>query len=93
MLKGTRIGARPFSSFYQPPPAPGWSQLRMEDEFDALLYLGPPGSMTRRPFPVALCRDEKYMRMRLARLAFTVEVARKTLTDAFVRGCAMVASQ
>ena len=93
MLKGTLIGARPFSTFYQPPPVAGWSHLRMEDEFDALLYLGPPGSMTKSPFPAALCRDEKYMRMRLSRLALTIEVARKAMTDAFVQGCASITSQ
>jgi len=92
MLKGTLIGARPFSVFYQPPPVPGWSQLRMEDEFDALLYLGPPSSMTTSPFPAALCRDEKYMKMRLSRLALTIEVARKAMTDAFVQGCAALTS-
>jgi hypothetical protein len=93
MLKGTVIGARPFGSFYQPPPAPGWDKLRMEDEFDALLYLGPPGSMTKSRFPAALCRDEKYMRMRMSRLAFTIEVARKAMTDAFVQGCASLTAQ
>jgi hypothetical protein len=93
MLKGTIVGARPFSAFYQPPPAPGWSHLRMEDEFDALLYLGPPSSMTRVPFPVELCRDEAYMKMRLGRMRFIPEVARKTMTDAFVQGCQARISQ
>ena len=59
----------------------------MEDEFDALLYLGPPVSITRRPFPVALCRDGNYMKMRLSRLALTIGVAGKSMTDAFVQDC------
>ena len=92
MLKGTLIGARPFSVFYQPPPVPGWSHLRMEDEFDALLYLGPPSKMTKSRFPAALCRDESYMKMRLGRLALTIEVARKAMTEAFVQGCASLTS-
>ncbi len=91
LLAGTGIGAKLFSAFYQPPPVPGWNHLRMEDEFDALLYLGPPSSMTRSPFPPALCRDEGYMKMRLFRMQFIPEVARKAMTDSFVQGCAALA--
>jgi hypothetical protein len=88
MLRGTVTGAKPFALFYQPPPVPGWSQLRLEDEFDAMLYLGPAGSMTMSHLPASLCADKDYMKMRLERLAFTVAVARKALTDAFVQSCA-----
>jgi hypothetical protein len=69
-LRGTVIGAKPYASFYPIPPAPGWNVVRMEDQFDALLYLGPAGSMTTSRFPPELCLDSSYMKMRFARLAF-----------------------
>jgi hypothetical protein len=88
MLRGTVTGVKPFALFYQLPPAPGWNQLRLEDEFDAMLYLGPASSMTISHLPASLCTDKDYVKMRLARLAFTLPAARKAMTDAFVRGCA-----
>jgi hypothetical protein len=41
----------------------------MEDQFDAILYLGPPSSMTSSKLAKALCADRSYMDMRLGRLA------------------------
>jgi hypothetical protein len=43
--------------------------LRMEDEFEALLYLGPPSSMTTAPLPPARCLDSGYMDMRMRRMS------------------------
>lgn len=40
-----------------------------QDQFDALLYLGPPSAITRSRLPPALCADPAYMKMRLERLA------------------------
>jgi len=40
----------------------------MEDEFDALLYVGPPAQVTRAKLPAGLCADQAYMEMRLRRL-------------------------
>ena len=39
------------------------------DQFDAVLYLGPPGEMTLSKLSPALCDDHTYLEMRLARLA------------------------
>jgi hypothetical protein len=66
-IRGTVIGARPYGLFYPPPPARGWDKVRLEDQFDAVLYLG-PGRPTSSPFPPALCADEAYMKMRLERM-------------------------
>jgi hypothetical protein len=69
-VRGTVIGKRPYASFYPIPPAPGWDQVRMEDQFDAVLYLGPPArTIMSYGFPPALCSDTEYMTMRLARMA------------------------
>jgi hypothetical protein len=93
MLRGTVTGAKPLAVFYQLPPAPGWSQLRLEDEFDAMLYLGPAGSMTMAHLPASLCADKGYMKMRLARMALDVPQARKGRIDAFLQECASVAAK
>lgn len=42
--------------------------VRLEDQFDAILYLGPPASMTMSKLSPALCADPNYMDMRLRRL-------------------------
>jgi hypothetical protein len=39
------------------------------DQFDAVLYLGPPGEMTLSKLSRARCSDPRYLEMRLARLA------------------------
>ncbi len=42
--------------------------MPMENEFDALLYLGPPSSMTSATIPAALCHDSQFVNTRLQRL-------------------------
>lgn len=86
-VRGTIIGARPYASFYQIPPAPGWNTVRLEDQFDAVLYLGPPGSMTSSRFPPELCRDQAYMTMRLRRLEFEHPAVSKATSDALKAYC------
>jgi hypothetical protein len=87
-IRGTPIGARPFTSFYGPnPPGVNWP-VAFEDHFDAILYLGPPGARTTSPWPAALCKDERYMRERFRRLSFAPPVARPGLIDAMKRFCA-----
>lgn len=81
-VRGTVLGTADFQFFFSdisnrvavtdgklvPIPRDQWRALRMEDQFDALLYLGPPSSITTAPFPAALCSDAAYMTMRLGRL-------------------------
>jgi hypothetical protein len=44
--------------------------MPIENEFDALLYLGPPSSMTMNAtLPAALCQDSQFVNTRLQRLA------------------------
>jgi hypothetical protein len=52
-----------------PVPREQWKMMRMEDQFDALLYLGPPASMTIAQVPAALCRDDDFVKRRLDRLS------------------------
>jgi len=65
---GTTFGAAPLG-FYR--RFGGGDDARMQDQFDAVLYLGPPSSITIRRSEIApsLCADAAYMKMRLSRLA------------------------
>jgi hypothetical protein len=65
-IKDTVIGRKYYAQFYPMPPARGWNTVLFEDQFDAVVYLGPTMTMSR--LPASLCRDEAYMKMRLARL-------------------------
>jgi hypothetical protein len=83
-LRGTTLGARDFGFYSRglgdgsrfgvkggqlvAVPREEWKMMRMEDQFDALLYLGPPASMTTTPVPAALCADTDFVRRRLDRL-------------------------
>ena len=62
LTKDTTIGAALFSA---PPQRP----VRYDDQFDALLYLGPLSAMTQARLSPVLCADRQYIDMRLARLA------------------------
>ncbi len=62
ILSGTILGASILEPGSQRRP------VRMEEQFDAVLYLGPPSSMTRSKPSAALCSDRVYMDMRLGRL-------------------------
>lgn len=55
--------------FSAPIPRNGWLALRMEDQFDAVLYLGAPVTTSTPDLPPALCADPDYMAMRRERLA------------------------
>jgi hypothetical protein len=99
MLRNTPLGAAAFSLYY---PAPKvirdgvvsvtalperWRSLAMEDQFDALLYLGPPEGMTFAQLPPTLCADEHYMEKRLSRMAMAALPAQ---TDRLKDYCASV---
>jgi hypothetical protein len=84
VLRGTTLGAKDFGLYSRglgdgtrfgvkgdqlvPVPREEWKMMRMEDQFDALLYLGPPVSMTKATVPAALCADTDFVRRRLERL-------------------------
>jgi hypothetical protein len=73
LLDGTVLGLAPFAPYYATPfqelRGEPFDHLRLQDQFDALLYLGPPATITQAPFPRALCADWRYMSMRKARLS------------------------
>jgi hypothetical protein len=84
ILQGTTLGAMDFGALtagigggrvavtdtgFVPIPKQDWKAMRLEDQFTALLYLGPPSSMTYATIPVEYCRDKAFVARRLQRLA------------------------
>lgn len=63
---GTRFGVR--DGQLAPIPREEWKVMRMEEQFDAFLYLGPPGSMTTTSVPRGLCADADFVKRRIDRL-------------------------
>lgn len=54
--------------FSAPLPASAYHSLRMEEQFDALLYLGPQSAITMSRLSRARCADERYLTMRVGRM-------------------------
>ena len=78
VLRGTTLGAADFATLafipnrfgisggrIGPVPRAEWRQLAMQEQFDAVLYLGPPASWTTPPPPSARCADSSYVAMRV----------------------------
>lgn len=84
MLRGTALGAAIFA------PGPQRRPVRMEEQFDAILYLGSPLSLTTSKLPRALCSDHDYMEMRLQRLSLVASPSGATpgLADQLKDYCA-----
>jgi hypothetical protein len=61
-LAGTILGQQLYN------PAPNQRQVRLDEQFDAVLYLGHPGTLTVAQLTPALCADDAYVRMRSERL-------------------------
>jgi hypothetical protein len=66
LVRGTRLGTIAFKYYAGMETNP---PTLMQDQFDAILYLGPPAGITFSELPKSLCADADYTRMRLARLA------------------------
>ena len=61
----------------------------MEDEFDALLYLGAPADISHATLPPELCADSAYRKMRTERLtlaAFGGDPLRQTIAPGLLGG-------
>src|SRR5204862_3932580 len=100
LLRGTILGAVDFARYYPynagrmsirngtmaPVPREQWRTLPMDDQFDALLYLGPPAATTFARPTAALCADSVYLAKRLARVVMLESPP--ALVDQFKRACA-----
>ena len=61
---------------------------KMQEQYDAVLYLGPVSSVTMSELPAALCTDPEYTKMRLARMALQAGGPTGPAFDEFHRQCA-----
>jgi hypothetical protein len=92
-LSGTTLGSADAAEFFGPRgrfavqggkvvpvPEGEWRRLRAEEQFDALLYLGPGLATEAEPLSARLCAEPGYVDMRLKRIALAglppVEVER-----------------
>lgn len=66
---GARIAFRGDGSV--PIPKEEWLSLRVEEQLDAVLYLGPSAEMTEAPLSSAPCAEPGYLEERLRRIALT----------------------
>lgn len=86
LLRGTTLGAMDFAAFAPSSarylmrngkridiPRDQWRVIALEEQFDALLYLGPRSTLTQSRIPAALCTDPSYLKMRLARMAIVAQ--------------------
>jgi hypothetical protein len=84
IIRGTTVGAADITMFTPAPmrmrfdggksvpvPREQWRSLRSEDQFDAVLYLGPNSAMTQMPLSAKVCSDSRYIEERLRRIALT----------------------
>jgi hypothetical protein len=83
MLQNTDLGLADFSLYFPYDgerraerngkavviPREEWQSRRMQDQFDAVIYLGPKSSFEEWALPMEKCSDRAYLEMRLGRLA------------------------
>jgi hypothetical protein len=84
IVAGTLLGATPFDTYASeasafvaapgqkqaaPPTNPPAPTQRMEEQFDAILYVGPLSAMMISRISPALCADAGYVKMRAGRMA------------------------
>ena len=67
--------------------------LNMEDQFDALLYLGPRHHITMARLAPGLCADKSYLDMRLGRMSLVPFPGMANQVDRLKQYCAAVASK
>jgi hypothetical protein len=86
-LRGTSLGAMEYTSFFTSDgrfqvtdgkprrlDREHWKPMRMEDQFDAVLYLGPASEATYQRAPASLCRDQSFMETRFRRMALVPQM-------------------
>jgi hypothetical protein len=82
LVRGTGLGRLDFADHFwkaprftirgeKPVPVPPseWRPMPAEEQFDAILYFGPPSTLTQIPLSPTVCTEPGYLQMRLTRLA------------------------
>jgi hypothetical protein len=92
ILRGTVLGATPYRRFLppgplvigpdgQPQPESPTIQRPIEGVFDAVLYLGPPSTITYSRLSPELCADSTYVSMRRQRMGLGVGLQGLSICD------------
>jgi hypothetical protein len=70
LLRATALGAVPYELFFGPtPPGAYWAaHARIEDHYDAILYMGLPASLSLSPLTYPRCAEPSYVEMRVRRM-------------------------
>jgi hypothetical protein len=97
MLRGSRLGAEPFARYAdigslrtpngEAAPVERWSSLPAQEQFDAVLYIGSPSTITYSRMSRALCADAAYMKMRLQRITLMAGPIGEQVADGLRRYC------
>jgi hypothetical protein len=90
LVGGTALGAAGITTFYQAglaPPGP------LERQFDAVLYLGAPSTLTEARIAPELCSDQEYLAMRLPRLRMAAANAGAGWLEEFTAYCNSVTTR
>lgn len=61
---------------------------KMQEQFDAIMYLGPPSAMTRTKLSPELCKDAEYTKMRLKRFETITPPGATDFGSGFRKFCA-----
>ena len=104
VLRGTTLGVTEFTTYFLPasaiqpgkpmPPVPEKLKgLHMENQFDAVLYLGDPAAITMSRMSATRCADAAFMQMRLQRLALMPAPLSKIQGDRVKADCAVDATR
>jgi hypothetical protein len=99
MFRGNRLGAEPFARYAaveslrtpngEAVPAERWTSLPAQEQFDAVLYIGPPSTITQSRMSRALCADAAYMKMRLQRISLMDGFMAAAQADQLRRYCGL----
>ncbi|OJU13082.1 MAG: hypothetical protein BGN86_07690 [Caulobacterales bacterium 68-7] len=101
VIKDTTLGLAPFN-FYQPMGSGmmivngvrtllgGDSPWTMQDQFDAVLYLGPKSDITYSKLSASLCSDPEYVAMRAGRMGDLKTLDGRLVSDDFKAQCAAI---
>ncbi len=90
LLRGTPLGTADIVGFYGASPAPPGP---IEEQFDAVLYLGPPTTLTQAQIAEELCSDQEYLDMRLPRLKMAAENGAPGWLEEFSDYCASITAR
>jgi hypothetical protein len=73
LLKGTPLGTVAYEKLFGPQPPIEFLKAHpnVEDHFDAVLSLGPPGSVQLAPLSYPRCAEPEYVERRVARMVAT----------------------